>query len=163
MPLRFTLIQLAAAPATIDAVDPGADWTVLGVAEDEALWLGAPDAGVDPAVERAVLELEPGACVCDVTDGWSGVLLRGPRRHEIFAAISPLRIAEPASAVALLQGDVLGLPAKIVVLPDAIAVLYPATAEWYVRESLRDVGVASRAGPADWNAAFTASDERLVG
>ena len=161
--MRFTLIQLAAAPATIDAVDPGPDWTVLEVAGDESLWLGAEDARIDAAVERSAFELEPGAGLCDVTDGWSGVLLQGDGRHETFAALSELRLASPGSGVAFVQGGVLGLPAKVVVLPGAIAVLFPATASGYVEASLRDAGApVDAAAPVDWSTADRAPDERLV-
>jgi hypothetical protein len=159
--LRFALTQLAAAPATIDAIDAGADWTVLAVADDEALWLGSPDTPVDPAIEDSLRALEPGVCLVNVTDGWAGLVLRGAEQMDVFAALSPLPITARENGIGFVQGDVLGLPAKVLVLRETIVVLYPATATAYVGACLGDIGVQP-AAPVDWHASLAVSERETV-
>lgn len=148
--LRFALLQAAAAPETIDALEPGPEWTALRVAPDEALWLGPAGAQLRPELETAAQELEPGAFVGDVTDGWNGVVLSGPERRELLARLSPLSLPEPAGGFAFVQGDVLGISGKLVVLPEATVVLWPATFSAYVGACMADVGAVAGAAELDW-------------
>jgi hypothetical protein len=166
--LCFALYQVAAAPATIDEVDPGTGWTVLRVAADEALWLGPHAARVDPEVAAAASLLERGAYVDDVVDGWSGLALLGDGRRDLLARLSPLRVREPDAAYRFVQGDVLGIPAKLVALPRAIVVLWPATFDAYVGACTADVGAPLVGAPEiDWAAcapsAPAAAIERTAG
>lgn len=161
--LRFALLQVAAASETIDALQPGPEWTALRVAPDEALWLGPAGARLAPEVEAAARELEAGAFVGDVTDGWSGVVLRGPERHELLARLTPLALPDPGAGLAFAQGDLLGISGKLVVLPDAIAVLWPATFSAYVAACMADAG-ARPAGAAelDWADCASRTSEEAV-
>lgn len=149
--LRFALHQISAAPTTVDEVAPGPEWTVLRVAEDEALWLGPEAARIAEAVATGARGIEPGAFVEDVTDGWSGLLLRGDNRFAAFSLLSPLSVEAAAPGPVFLQGDVLGLPAKLLVVPDAIAVFWPATFDAYVEGCLADLGTPlADAAELDW-------------
>jgi hypothetical protein len=81
-------------------------------------------------LERAVRHEDPDAVVLDVSDGWSLVRLEGPRAAEAFARLSALELP-PAGFV---QGDVAGLPARVLVGPVGIDVLVPSM----VGDSLRE-------------------------
>jgi hypothetical protein len=161
--LRFAMFQLAAEPRTIDAVEPGPAWTPLRVASDEVLWLGPHGASPGLRVVRLIAELEPKACLCDVADGWAGILVRGAGRHELLSSLSPLSIDVELNGPSFLQGDVLGVPGKILAHANSVAVLFPATASWYVGVRLADLGEPLDDAPAtDWHLLAPSSVDAAV-
>jgi hypothetical protein len=148
--LLFTMYQLNGSATVINELHAGSDWTQLRVAEDEALWLGPLDSALDPALRSSVVELGPDASLCDVSDGWAGIALQGATRLEILASISPLRVRVQSGEdrIDVAQGNVLGLPAKVLSSRTAVSILLPATASWYVGACLADLGFSLEDAPA---------------
>jgi hypothetical protein len=105
-------LRVVADPAALDAARwAGADVTVLRLAPDDALALGA--AGVDVADEHAIVEPEVG-----VAGAWLPL-------DDVVAHIEwPL----PAERPALAQGSIAGVPAKLWLPGDGDALLLTAAA-----------------------------------
>jgi hypothetical protein len=156
-PLLFTLYQLNGSSTSLDQLAAGPEWTQVRIAKDETLWLGPPSAALDPAFASSVAELEREACLCDVTDGWAGIVLRESTRLQILAWISPLRVQSREDRIEVVQGDVLGLPAKVLSSRSAVLILFPATAFWYVGACLADLRLGLDDAPAvEWSISLMA-------
>ena len=151
--LRFTLFVVAASAAAIDAVPCGGDWHPLRIADDEAWVLGPASAAPPPEIVAALGEVEAGACICDVTDGWDALLLRGPGRHGVLRSLTPVDLDTEAGSRTLVQCDLAGVAGKVVTIAEASAVFWPATASSYIAAALAEAGVElQRAPELDWTA-----------
>jgi uncharacterized membrane protein len=129
----------------------------MRVAPDELLLLCDPDeAG---AVARHATERldagATGAVVLDATDGWVTRSLIGPEARTAFARLSSLRLPEPGLERRWIQGEVVGLPAKVVVAEarvDAlVASMWEASLAARLRERCADLIGAERT--AAWDSA----------
>ncbi len=105
------------------------------VAEDELLLLCARD-DVGEIVREVRDRLGAGdadALVLDVTDGWAAVTLSGSDPRGAFAFLSALEL--PVEG--FVQGEVVRVPAKVVVDADRILVLVPSMVEAHLHDRLR--------------------------
>jgi hypothetical protein len=99
------------------------------VAPDELLILGStPDLKTLADSDGIVL---------DTTDGWAVWSLSGEGAHETFSYLSELRL--PAAGDGFVQGDVMHVPAKVVVEGETIHILIPAMWGDYLGERIREV------------------------
>jgi hypothetical protein len=131
------------------AVDALAAAHACRVAGDELLLvapLGAR-AEVHARVRARLAGLDAAALVIDQTDGWAAFTLAGPDARRLFSRLSALPL--PAAAPRFVQGAVAQLPAKVLVLADALHVLVPAPAAHHFAtralEAGRALGVRLRA------------------
>ena len=105
------------------------------VAEDELLLLCARD-DVGEIVREVRDRLGAGdadTLVLDVTDGWAAVTLSGRDPRGAFAFLSALEL--PVEG--FVQGEVVRVPAKVVVEADRIHVLVPSMVEAHLHDRLR--------------------------
>ena len=105
------------------------------VAEDELLLLCEPDV-VDEIAREVRDRLGAGdtdALVLDVSDGWAAATLSGSDPRGAFAYLSAL-VLPPEGFV---QGEVVRVPAKVVVEADRIHVLVPSIWEAHLHDRLR--------------------------
>jgi sarcosine oxidase gamma subunit len=92
------------------------------VAPDEHLLVGRNAAGPLLVAEAQAQLADPDALVVDVTDGWAGWSLRGDATREAFAHLCSIEL--PAQGFE--QGDVAGVPVKILAGRNEVDVLVPA-------------------------------------
>lgn len=114
-----SVIGVFADPATIDALDPRAFW----IAADEAMLVGEPGATPTVAVD------DPHAVVLETTDGWTVFTLTGEQVRAAFARLSALPLPERG----FVQGDVVRVPARVIVEPGRLRILVPAMWGEHVR------------------------------
>jgi len=125
---------LASAEALDRLVVPGRAHA-LRVAEDELLLLCEPDV-VDEVARETLDRLAGGEedpLVLDVSGGWSAATLSGRDPRGAFAYLSALEL--PAEG--FVQGEVVRVPAKVLVEADRIHVLVPAMWEAHLHDRLR--------------------------
>lgn len=111
-------------PMALDALDGRPD--VYRIAPDEAMVLDAPGAAPDVSVA------DPHAVVLDVSDGWTAFDLSGDLSRAAFARLSAVRLPDAG----FVQGDVLRVPARVVVGPERVRVLVPAMWGDHVRSKI---------------------------
>lgn len=135
------VVMVVADPAACDAI-PG-DRHALRLAPDEAMVLSEPGSlpTVLASVADAVAALDPHAVVLDATDGWSVWGLRG---DEVDAAFARLSALEPPRD-GFVQGEVAGVPAKVVATPGGVDMLVPSMLGAYLRDAVlrrcRGIGI----------------------
>jgi hypothetical protein len=84
----------------------------------------------------AVRTVDDGALIVDASEGWAGLTLAG----DTDAAIRRLSELEPPDG-GFLQGEVAGVPARVLTEPGRMLLLVPAMFEAHVRgRILRDCG-----------------------
>lgn len=116
------MLELARKPVRVVGVfaDPavieGLDASAFRIAPDEAMLVGEPDAPPGVSVE------DPHAVVLDVTDGWAVFTLSGDRTRAAFAQLSSLRLPDEG----FVQGDVVRVPARVIVERDRLQIFVPA-------------------------------------
>ena len=132
---RIGAVTAMATPEALDAlVVPGRAQS-LRVASDEALLLCAPEVATE--VEREVTDRlrvgDDDALVLDVTDGWTALTLSGDGARAAFAYLSSLELPHEG----FVQGEVVRVPAKVVVDVDRIRLLTPSLWEAHLRDRVR--------------------------
>lgn len=125
---------LASADALDRLVVPGRA-RACRVAEDELLLLCARDdvAEIVREVRDRLGAGDADALVLDVTDGWAAVTLSGRDPRGTFAYLSALEL--PVEG--FVQGEVVRVPAKVVVDADRILVLVPSMFGAHLHDRLR--------------------------
>jgi hypothetical protein len=158
IPSRPALIGCYGGPAALAALSVSP--LQIRVAADELLVVG-------PAAEASTLqalagerlaELDPGAFVFDVSDGYAAWTLRGPEWPELYARLCAIPPPEPP---AQLQGLFAHVPAKLLVQEDELTVLVSASVSHHVRSRVRAaaIGVELRE-PAAADSMLMGSGER---
>ena len=125
-PASPTIVAVLASEAACDRVVAPSGATLCRVAPRELLLIGdlaAADVRVD----------EPTAIVEDVTDGWTAFELSGEDIAEVFARLSELPLPEAGFA----QGAVAGIGAKLLVEPERLTILVPASVGAFMEERIR--------------------------
>jgi hypothetical protein len=143
-PLAFGVVTCVADPAACDALPSVAEALALRLAPDEVMVLGAP-ASIDAMLEivsGAAANVDPDAVVIDATDGWAAWAVRG---NPVVAALSRLSaMAVPREG--FVQGDVAGVPVKLVAAAGGFDLLVPAMWREYLRDAIvqrcRTLGIA---------------------
>ncbi|HUL85500.1 MAG TPA: hypothetical protein VLX89_08305 [Actinomycetota bacterium] len=136
--VEVTSLGVVHASASADALDrlvvPGRA-RACRVAEDELLLLCArDDAGeIVREVRDRLGAGDADALVLDVTDGWAAVTLSGRDPRAAFAYLSALEL--PVDG--FVQGEVVRLPAKVVVEADRVHILVPSMVEVHLHDRLR--------------------------
>ena len=132
------VVTCMASPEALDAVHVPRTVTMVRVAPDELLLIGAPGsaARVVAAAAKTTHGIDDDALVMDVTDGWTVWTLGGGDAHDAFERLSMLELP----AVGVVQGDVARLPVKVVVDGERLRLAVPSSWAAYLRE--RIVGLA---------------------
>jgi hypothetical protein len=131
----FGVVACHAPSDDLDALDPG-EADPVRVAPDELLLVCAPERRehVRSAAARQLDSSRDDPLVLDVSDGWAACSLVGADAHEAFAMLSPLAL--PATGA--VQGEVVGLPAKVLAGPTTVTVLVPSMWEAFLRSTLSE-------------------------
>jgi sarcosine oxidase gamma subunit len=137
---RVAVVTCAADPVACDAVSTTDDRRTLRLAPDELMVLTSSEllARTLAAITEEATAIDARAIAFDATDGWTGWGLRGDATAAAFARLSALQLPNDG----FVQGEVAGVPAKVVPVPDGIDVLVPSMFGAY----LRDVILARCAG-----------------
>lgn len=133
--VQVSVVLCAATPEALDRlVPPGHGARAIRTAPDELLFVGPPDVGRDVLreVEDRVVALDTDALALEVTDGWASWVLRGPDARDALRRVSLL---EPPLE-GWIQGDVAGLPTKVLADPEELLLLVPASTEEHLRARL---------------------------
>ncbi len=145
-------VSCMAAPEALDAVHAAKTETLVRVAPDELLLIGALGSGpkVAAAAAKAIRAADDDALVTDVTDGWIVWTLGGSDAHDAFERLSMLHL--PGAGV--VQGDVARLPVKVVVDGEHLHLAVPSSWAAYLRERIvaLPLQVAEAAEPQPWTA-----------
>jgi len=143
--LVFTRVSVTACLASPEALEKLPE--AVRIAPDEALVI-LPPAKADPQIGARLARADPDAVVLDVSDGWTAWSLEGEGARDAFAHISDLELPTKG----FVQGDVAGVPAKVVAGADGLNLLVPSMWGDYVRDRIlaRCPGVAERAEPREW-------------
>jgi hypothetical protein len=122
------VIACHAEPSTLDRLN-GNGGTLVRIAPNELLLL------TDRARVREVAAdlgaTDPACLVVDVSSSFAIWALRGDGRFEAFSRISELKLP---GAPAVLQGLVVHVPAKVLVLDDELLVLVSSAVSHHLRE-----------------------------
>ena len=135
--LATGVVTCAASPPAVDAVlSASADGAeAFRIAPDEAMLLtpspGDTNALVASAHERAT-GVDPDAVVLDASDGWTAWALEGDSFRGAFARLSALEL----TGAGLVQGEVTGVPVRVVAQPERLVLLVPAMWSEHVRSRI---------------------------
>ena len=129
------VVTAMAAPDALDALVVPGRAQAYRVASDEAMLLCASEVAAE--VEREVTDRlrvgDDDAVVLDVTDGWTALTLSGDEARAAFAYLSRLELPREG----FVQGEVVRVPAKVVVEVDRIWLLTPSMWEAHLRDRVR--------------------------
>lgn len=149
---RIQIVACLAAAEALDDLGPIEGALVCRVAPDEAMVL-VGDRAVDGCVEAVTArarELDPDALVLDATDGFAAWTLTGEGVREVFARLSALEVEEGG----VVQGDVAGVPVRVLSEAGRLDLIVPSMWERYLRERIlercADLGVREVGEPATW-------------
>ncbi len=142
---ELAVVACLAAPKALDALPTPEGATAFRTAPDELLLLAPPDAAerVLAAAAESLTALDDDALAIEVTDGWTALTLAGPDAREAFARLSVLELPEAG----FIQGDVARVPAKILVEPERLLLLVPASWAEHVRERVLALALDVRERP----------------
>lgn len=135
--LRSAAVDVVVCQASTQALDalvtPGYGARSLRTAPDETLFVTQTGTGGDVVreVTDRIAALDADALVLDVTDGWAGWALDGADARRAFSYLSPLRLPEGDGWI---QGEVVHVPAKVLVAGDEVLILVPSYWRDHVRE-----------------------------
>lgn len=150
---EVAVVACLASPEGLDALPTPAGATALRTAPDELLVLAVPEEAMAVREEAAgaLAPLEEDALVLEVTDGWSAWTLSGPQAREAFSRLSALELPETG----VVQGEVAGVPAKVVAEPERLHLLVPSCWAEHLRERIFAVTLEVREAPEPraWEAA----------
>jgi len=115
------------------------------VADDELLLLCARPVADEVAREVAtrLAALDPDALVIDATDGWATVSIAGDDARASFGLLSRLELPDAG----FLQGEVVHVPAKVVVGDDGVLILVPSIWEAHLHD--RAAKALGHSGPLE--------------
>jgi sarcosine oxidase gamma subunit len=132
--VRVGVVTCVANPAACDAIPAPDDRRTLRLAPDEVMVLSPPELAIPftALVVDAATTVDPHATAIVATDGWTAWGLRGDQVDAAFARLSALQLPNDG----FVQGDVAGVPAKVVSVPDGIDVLVPSMFGAYLREAI---------------------------
>jgi hypothetical protein len=143
---HVAVVVCAGDMSACDAIETVAGAVPCRVAEDEVMLAGAPDAVgrlLRDATARA-LAADPCAVVLDASDGWAAWSLWGDSMEAAFSHLSRLRLPDEG----FFQGDVAGVPTKVIRYPRRLHLLVPAMWRDYLRDRIlercRSLGVRER-------------------
>jgi len=128
------VVNALASPGALDRLVVPGRALACRVAEDELLLLCARE-DVGEIVREVHDRLGAGdadALVLDVTDGWVAATLSGSDRRGAFAFLSALELPEEG----FVQGEVVRVPAKVVVEADRVHVLVPSIWEAHLHDRI---------------------------
>jgi hypothetical protein len=131
-------VAVLATRTALDALVVPARATACRIADDELLLLcdrGLADEIVREVATRVTV-LDPDAVVVQTSDAWVAAAIVGEGMRELFAFLS--RTALPDRG--FVQGEVAGVPAKVVVEDGRITILVPSAFGDHVRGRLEAVG-----------------------
>ena len=128
-----TVVECMAKPGALDALQLPSPAGSYRVAPDELLVIGSGTGRTDlvDAASRTLGRDDPGSLVVDMSDGWSIVSVHGPARDAVLRRLSAVK--PPATRPAFLQAAIADVPARAIVLDDALHVLVESTVEHRVR------------------------------
>jgi hypothetical protein len=145
---RAAVVAAFAASEALDALRPAGAYRCR-VAPDETMFVGPPSLA-EPLLRdaTAVTAGDPDALVLDVGDGWAVWTLSGEEAWGAFGRLSRL----PADD-GFVQGDVAGLPTRVIVERERIHLLVPAMSRDQMRARIFDrcPGVTERTELASWD------------
>jgi hypothetical protein len=170
-PLETTVVTCLADPAAVDAAVAAWEGAAMRVAPDEALLIGGTASDAERAARAA--SIDDDALVLETTGGWAIWALEGEAASQAFARISDLRPPGgsvdarapdgPTETSRSLQGEVAGVPAKVLAAGGSIVVVVASTWREAVRERIladcADLSVRERTEPRAWPSGGT-RDER---
>jgi sarcosine oxidase gamma subunit len=143
-------VSCLASPQALDAVHVPRTVSMVRVAPDELLLIGAPGsaARVAAAAAKTTHGIDDDALVMDVTDGWTVWTLGGTDAHDAFERLSMLAL--PKAGV--VQGDVARLPVKVVVDGKRLHLAVPSSWAAYLHERIvgLQLAIAEDAEPRAW-------------
>ena len=119
------------------------------VADDELLLLSPPPVTDEVAREAATRlgALDPDALVMDTTDGWAAISVAGDDARPSFGLLSRLELPDTG----FLQGEVVHVPAKVVVDDGRVLILVPSIWETHLYErAATALGLAGPLGTRPW-------------
>jgi glycine cleavage system aminomethyltransferase T len=130
-PVSLGVVIACAAVEALDALVVPGRATACRVADDETLFVCAPDVvgEITREVETRLTVVDTDAVVLDATDGWAALRIDGDDAAAVLAEVSRLRIPQPGFA----QGDVAHVAAKVLVDDGGIVILAPASTAHHVR------------------------------
>jgi hypothetical protein len=144
---RAAVVGAFAASEALDALRPAGAHRCR-VASDEAMFVGPPGAGEQLLRDSAAVTAgDADAIVLDVADGWAVWTLSGEEAPAAFA-----RLSRFPSDDGFVQGDVAGVPTRVIVERGRIHLLVPATSRDQMRARILDrcPGISERSEPASW-------------
>ncbi len=151
------VVSCLAAPSVLDGLRPPSAAGCYRVAPGELLVIGpaATRARLTDEATAAVRNEDPGALIVDATDGWSVVTITGSAVQSVLTRLTTVK--PPPSRPAFIQAAFAEVPAKAIVLSDALHVLVESTAAHHVRQRVlaacADLGVReiepAELGPLD--------------
>ncbi len=129
---RFGVVGAFASADALDALQAPAGARACRIARDEAAFVCAAEATRD-VLDAIAPQLAAGdGFALDLSDGWTGFALGGDVERA-FSYLSELRLPERG---AFAQGDVLRVPARILVGDARIDLLVPSPLGSYLRDEL---------------------------
>lgn len=139
--LEATIVACYTTAAVLDAWSPPPDAFVARVARDE-LWVVGPRAGrcsLLRSVEQSLHALAPDTLVVDQTDGWTVWSIEGTSASHALARLTAMPL-DPRG-VAIHQGTVAGVPAKVVARASGYQVFLPAPVGHHLRDRVLEACV----------------------
>jgi len=144
---RIGVVTAMATPDALDALVVPGRAQACRVASDETMLLCAPEVAAE-VVREVTDRLRAGdddAVVLDTTDGWTALTLTGDDARDAFAFLSRLELPREG----FVQGEVVHVPAKVVVEADRIWLLTPSMWEAHLRDRVRHRSAHPRPEEAD--------------
>jgi len=131
-PTRIGVVSASATAEALDALVVPGRAIACRVAADELLLLCAPDVSEEVARETGtrLTVLDPDALVVDSTDGWSSIELEGDGARMAFSRLSSLELPDAG----FVQGEVVHVPAKVVVDRDRVRILVSSMWERHLHD-----------------------------